>query len=139
MSMSGVNPEVVELGDLTDLDDKWRLRFQFFHEHGWQGLLKPNRAYQEALKALSYRQRNILTFNGFAFFFGVFYMMHLGMWRKAVTLFVVGVALGAVSLLLDLPNPLDVGLTFGLCGYIATRANTLYYEFRVLGRHTWGL
>ncbi|MDH6676462.1 hypothetical protein M2284_000650 [Rhodococcus sp. LBL1] len=137
--MSGVNSEVVELGDLSDLDDKWRLRFQFFHEHEVQGLLKPNRAYQEAFRALPFRRRMIVGFNGFAFFFGFIYLMHLRMWRKAATLFVVGVALGAVSLLFDLPNPVDLGLTTGLCGYIASRTNTLYYEFRVLGRNTWGL
>ncbi|MDH6280882.1 DUF2628 domain-containing protein [Prescottella agglutinans] len=137
--MSGVNSEVVELGDLSGLDEKWRLRFQFFHEHGVQGLLKPNREYQEAFRALPFRQRRILGFNGFAFFFGVFYLLYLRMWRKALTLFVVGVALGAVSLLFDLPNPVDLGLTAGLWGYIASRANTLYYEFRVLGRNTWGL
>ncbi|WFR72134.1 DUF2628 domain-containing protein [Prescottella defluvii] len=137
--MSGVNSEVVELGDLSDLDKTWRARFRFFHEHGVPGLGKPNRAYQEAFAALPFRQRMRLGFNGFAFFFGVFYLMYLRMWRKALTLFVVGVALGTVSLLFDLPDPVDMGLTAGLCGYIAGRTNTLYYEFRVLGRNTWGL
>ncbi|WFR71684.1 DUF2628 domain-containing protein [Prescottella defluvii] len=124
---------------MTDLSKAWRIRFQFFQANGVPGMWKPNKAYQQAFRALPFRTRMTVSSNFFAFFFGWFYLLYLGLWRKALTMFAIGVALGIASILLQLPNILDTALTFGLCGFISARANVLYYDYRVHGRHTWDL
>lgn len=124
---------------LTGLRPKWQTRFRFFQAHGSPGMWKTDRDFQAAFKALPTRERMVISFNGFAFFFGAFYLAYLGMWRKALTFLGIGVVVGAVSITLDLSSTVDIGLTCGLAGYLAARTNSLYYEHRALGRNTWGL
>ncbi len=50
-----------------------------------------------------------------------------------------GIAIGIVSVILDLPPSIDRIVTFGFAFFIASRVNTYNYERRVLGRHTWRL
>lgn len=136
---SDVSSDAVSLEEMTDLSEAWRIRFRFFQANGVPGMWKPDKAYQQAFRALSFKNRMTVSSNFFAFFFGWFYLLHLGLWRKALTMFVIGIALGIASILLQLPSSLDIALTCGFCGYISARANVLYYEHRVHGRHTWGL
>ncbi|WP_420878954.1 DUF2628 domain-containing protein [Rhodococcus sp. (in: high G+C Gram-positive bacteria)] len=126
-------------GRQEGLHPTWQARFRFFQAHGTPGMWKNDRDYRAALAALPYRQRMRIVFNGFAFFFGAFYLAYLGMWRKAIGLLAIASALSAASVLLGLSSTVVVAWSAGLCGYVAARANSLYYEHWVLGRNTWGL
>lgn len=121
------------------LSDTWRFRFDFFVEHGTPGLLKTDPGYQAAFRELSFRQRTKLNFNWFGAIFGVLYLLYLRLWKKALVLVALGIVIGMVSILLDLPYSIDraVAVTFSI--YIASRVNVYHYDRRVSGRQTWGL
>lgn len=118
---------------------KWQFRFDFFDAYGVPGWGKPSPEYAAALRALSFRDRTKITMNFSAVFFNVFYLLYLRLWRKAITVFVVGIALGVLSTVLDLPGALDTGISVGWWVLVGMRTNLYYYEHRVKGRQTWGL
>ncbi|NLE79763.1 MAG: DUF2628 domain-containing protein [Rhodococcus sp.] len=121
------------------LSDKWQFRFDFFDAYGIPGWMKPTPEYAAAFRALSFRDRMKITTNFCAVFFNVFYLLYLGLWRKAITVFAVGVALGVVSVALNLPGALDMGISVGWWLFVGQRTNIYYYEHVAKGRQTWGL
>lgn len=137
--MTASDDRLVTEKPYADLSPKWRLRFEFFDAHGAPPMWKFDREYGEATKALSIRDRMRLTTNGYAFFFGVFYLLYLGMWRKALTVVGVLVVLTAVEIALDLPLEIDTAIGFGVGAYLSARVNILYYRHRVHGERGWGL
>lgn len=118
---------------------KWRFRFDFFDTYGTPGWGKPDPAYAAALRALSFRERMKITMNFCAAFFNVFYLLYLGLWRKAIVVFVIGVALGTATTALNIPDGLDMGISVGWWIAIGMRTNVYYYERIARGRETWGL
>lgn len=66
------------------LSDAWLYRFNFYKENGLPS--SKNKKYKESFKKLSFGERFKLGFNVWAYFFGPFYYLYLGMWRKAITL-----------------------------------------------------
>ncbi|TCN52177.1 uncharacterized protein DUF2628 [Rhodococcus sp. SMB37] len=121
------------------LSNTWRFRFEFFDRNGTPGAIKTSPAYTAAFRDLSFGKRMKLNFNWLGAVFGVFYLLYLRLWRKALVLVGLGIAIGIVSVILDLPPSIDRIVTFGFAFFIASRVNTYNYERRVLGRHTWRL
>lgn len=121
------------------LSDKWQFRFDFFDAYGTPAWIKPAPEYAAAFKALAFRDRMKITMNFCALFFNVFYLLYLRLWRKAITVFVVGVALSVMSTVLNLPGALDMGISVGWWIFVGQRTNVYYYEHVAKGSQTWGL
>ncbi|SUE16245.1 Protein of uncharacterised function (DUF2628) [Rhodococcus gordoniae] len=121
------------------LSETWRFRFGFFAAYGTPGLTKTSPEYTAAFRALPMRQRMKLNMNLLGFLFGIFYLLYLRLWKKALVVFGVGIVLGVLTAALALPSAVDTTLTFGLWIFVASRVNVYHYENRVLGRQTWSL
>ena len=119
--------------DNLDVSDAWKQKFRAIHRAGGPSLPDFKKLTPEERKAVP-------TFSILAFFFGPFYYLFKGMWRKAITLFVLSV-IGIVIL--------DTVMTFaGLVEYTratgfaaaaayAVLANRDYYRKMVLGQNGW--
>ncbi|MDG3017156.1 DUF2628 domain-containing protein [Speluncibacter jeojiensis] len=126
-------------GDLQDLKPKWQNRFAFYAQHGTPQWWKNSPGYVAALKALPARTRRLVTMNWFACFFGVLYLLGLGLWKKAISWMVVGLVIGVVSFVLDFPSAIDSGVTIGFALAIAQRANVYHFDNRVRGLQGWAI
>ncbi|PIT22910.1 DUF2628 domain-containing protein [Snodgrassella communis] len=109
------------------LSKTWQFRFEFFAENGLPKL-KPTAQYKENFKALSFGQRITLNCNFWAAFFGPFYFLFLGMWRKAIALVLFLFAIKVVSIVCGA----NVGIASSVyAAFSMTTANTAYYLHRV--------
>ncbi|NHX22235.1 DUF2628 domain-containing protein, partial [Escherichia coli] len=72
-----------------EISEKWQERFSFFDQYG-----SPKTSeYKAAYKALPFGKRILIGMNIWAFFFGFIYFLILGLWRKALTLFAINIAI----------------------------------------------
>ncbi|KAF1006476.1 MAG: hypothetical protein GAK28_02494 [Luteibacter sp.] len=115
------------------LNAKWQARFSFFDRFG--GPSSPE--YKAELKKLPFKEKLIVNANIFAFFFGPIYFFILGLWKKALVL--IGLVI-AVSILLSIVGAPDavyrgVGAAFSVI-YMLT-ANYSYYLKRAKGQDNW--
>ena len=127
--------DVIAFGGIDGLavSETWKARFRAFHKAG--GPKRPN------IKSLSREERmKISSPNILAFFFGPFYYLFKGMWRKGISLLLVctvvivilQVALEAAGLA-SATKALNFisGVVYG------TFANGDYYRKMVLGENGW--
>ncbi|MBN3802177.1 DUF2628 domain-containing protein [Paraburkholderia sp. Ac-20336] len=122
--------------NLAGLSDKWLQRFDAIEKAGgerarwWR--------WPEA-KQLTGKEKWLITSNLWAFVFGPFYYLYLGMWRKAITLsllaLVIDVILGMAGDSLNVP--VDNFLWIVSAVMFKQCANVDYYRRRVLGRKEW--
>jgi hypothetical protein len=122
--------------NLAGLSDKWRRRFAAIEKAGgertrwWR--------WPEA-KQLTRKEKRLITSNLWAFVFGPFYYLYLGMWRKAITLsflaLVIDVILGMAGDALNVP--VDNFLWIVSAVMFKQCANVDYYRKTVLGRKEW--
>ncbi len=120
--------------EFTELPAVWQRRFAFFSQYGPVGSTPEAKA---AYRALPFWERTRLGFNLWAFFFGPFYLLVKGMWRKALTLLGISVAIGVTSVLLGVPDSWDRALAMGYNAAIATMANWAYYLHVAEGSQSW--
>ncbi|CAJ1497551.1 DUF2628 domain-containing protein [[Mycobacterium] burgundiense] len=120
--------------DSTEFSTAWQQRFAFYRQYGPIG---STQAAKDAYRTLPLGTKLCLGFNIWAFLFVPFYFLAKGMWRKALTLLGVSVALGVMSVLLGLPDSWDRALAAGYAGAIATVANWAYYLHVVEGSQSW--
>lgn len=114
----------------VELSPAWRARFALIDKAGGPSL--------PGLKALPLGERFKLM-NWLALFFGAFYYLAKGMWRKAISL---SVALSIAALLLELvmeslempSNGIATGAAAAIFGI---RANIDYYKKIVLRQNGW--
>lgn len=113
--------------------DKWKERFIAIHAAGGPKL--------PAFKQLTLQQRmKAQSLNFWAFLFGPFYYLYLGMWKKGLSLFVVCASLAiAAGIALDAVGLSKVGdaLGYGVAAVYGIRANIDYYQKLVLGENGW--
>lgn len=122
--------------DLAGLSEKWRRRFAAIEKAGgertrwWR--------WPEA-KRLTGKEKRLITSNLWAFVFGPFYYLYLGLWRKAITLSLVAlmidVILGMAGDALDFP--VDHFLWIVSAVMFRQCANVDYYRKTVLKRREW--
>ena len=122
--------------DFSGYSENWRQRFAAIEKAGgertrwWR--------WPEG-KKLTGKERRLITSNLWAFVFGPFYYLYLGLWRKAITLalvvLVIDVALGIAGDAANLPVDrflwLVSAIVFKQC------ANVDYYRKTVLKRREW--
>lgn len=120
--------------DFIEVPAAWQQRFAFFRQYGPVGSTPEAKA---AYRALPFGVKMRLGFNIWGFLFGPFYFLVKGIWRKALTLLGISVALGVTSVLLGLPDSWDRALAIGYGAAIATLANWAYYLHVAEGSQSW--
>ncbi|SCB82256.1 MULTISPECIES: DUF2628 domain-containing protein [Snodgrassella] len=109
------------------LSKAWQLRFKFYEENGLPKF-KPTAQYTEKFKALSFGQRFTLTSNIGACFFGPLYFLCVGMWRKAIVLWLLLFTIGFVILAFTGSRAIAICVNMAIS---MTIANPAYYLHRV--------
>ncbi|CAN7264277.1 DUF2628 domain-containing protein [Polaromonas sp. LjRoot131] len=114
------------------VSDAWKTKFQLIEKAG--GVKLPQ------FKALGVGERMKIGFSILAFLFGPFYYLAKGMWKKAISLFVVCVAV--VLLLQFVLEMAGLGrfsnsLGYGVAAIFAARSNIDYYKKMVLRQNGW--
>ncbi len=137
VSRSGFNSSTAALvDDSRDLSEKWQQRFRAIEKAGgerarwWR--------WPEA-KQLTAKEKRLITSNLWAFVFGPFYYLYLGMWRKAITLTLVVLM---IDVILDMAGdalnfPVDHFLWIVSAVMFKQCANVDYYRKAVLKRRDW--
>jgi hypothetical protein len=119
--------------DSLDVSDTWKKRFKAMQKAGGPSL--PN------VKELSPEDRKAITgFNVIAFFLGPIYYIAKGMWRKAITIFVLGfIALLIIDVILAAIgwSAASNATGIGFAVVWASLANADYYRKMVLGQNGW--
>jgi hypothetical protein len=119
--------------DSLKVSDTWKKRFKWLKKAG--GPSMPN-----AKNMTKKERREFSYFNILAFLFGPFYYLAKGMWRKAISLFIVCVVAAIIlELLLEALGFEGLGKSvgYGLAAVFALRANIDYYKKMVLGNNGW--
>lgn len=133
-SLGASRPATVD--DFAELPEKWRHRFAAIEKAGgertrwWR--------WPEA-KQLTGKEKRLITSNLWAFVFGPFYYLYLGMWRKAITLSLVVLL---IDFILDMAGdalnfPVDHFLWIVSAVMFKQCANVDYYRKAVLKRREW--
>ncbi len=117
--------------DRSTLSPKWQFRFDFFDRTG--GPKDPR--FKTALKELSFGERIKVGTNFYAFFFGFIYFFILGLWRKALALVGISLALGVLGVFL--PDMVVRAFGFAFTLLTAMAANYAFYLDRVKGSTSW--
>ncbi|CAM2194061.1 DUF2628 domain-containing protein [Paraburkholderia kururiensis] len=121
---------------LPGLSAKWRQRFAAIERAGGEGARWwrwPN------AKELTRRDKRLITSNLWAFVFGPFYYLYLGMWRKAITLTLLALVIDAIlGMAGDVLNvPVDGFLWIVSAVMFRQCANVDYYRKAMLKRREW--
>ncbi|QBQ96919.1 DUF2628 domain-containing protein [Paraburkholderia pallida] len=122
--------------DFAELPEKWRQRFATIEKAGGERV----RWWRwPAAKQLSTKEKRLITSNLWAFVFGPFYYLYLGLWRKAITLSLVALVLDVIlSMAGDALNiPIDNFLWIVSAIMFKQCANVDYYRKTVLKRREW--
>src|SRR4029077_13923645 len=119
--------------DGLDISDSWKKKFKAMRKASGPSLPK--------LKELSREdKKDIGMWNIPAFLFGPIYYIAKGMWRKAITLFVLGfIALIILDIILEVLGWSAVSRATGIAfaAVWASLANGDYYRKMVLGQNGW--
>jgi Protein of unknown function (DUF2628) len=110
-----------------NLSDKWQERFQAIHNAG--GYSVP------LLINSDFQSRRLITFNGYAFCFGIFYYLKLGMKKRSLILLLLSLIVVAVLHLIMFIwfKPSLLTGWFSLTLVFAFMCNRDYYNFRING------
>jgi hypothetical protein len=114
------------------VSDTWKAKFQLIEKAG--GVKLPQ------FKALSFGERMKIGFGVLPFLFGPFYYLAKGMWKKAISLFLVCLVVVVVlEIALEMAGLGRFGksLTYGVGAVYAVRANIDYYKKMVLKQNGW--
>ncbi len=115
------------------ISEKWKTRFAFFEQFG----APSTQTYKDALKQLPYKQRLLININFFAFFFGMIYLAIIGLWKKALVLLGLAVAVMVVEYALGVPAPVSRGIDFAFAFLCGLCANYALYLKVVKGQDGW--
>jgi hypothetical protein len=136
---SAMTEELRQDKDWRDLNETWRFRFGFYDQH-WG---KSPEALKAALETLSPGDQRKINLNWWAFFFGIFYLLALGLWRQAILMLFIGIGLTVVTTLLAfvlpeaITKPIDLFVSIAFCMYVARCVNEWYYLKKAKGGAGW--
>ena len=119
--------------DSLAVSKSWKEKFKAIKRAGGPNL--PD------LKKLTHEERKAIPmFSVLGFFFGPFYYLAKGMWKKALTLFVLTViGIVVLDMVMELVGlaAFTSGTGFGAAAVYAVLANKDYYRKMVLGQNGW--
>ena len=118
----------------ADLPAIWQERFAYFDEHGTPNTPSGKRS----LKQGGIGQRIRLGGNFKAFFFGVIYLMVLGLWKRAVMVTVLSILVAAVFSAVGGPALVN-GAGIGIMAFNMWTTNGAFYRKKRTGRDTWNI
>jgi hypothetical protein len=132
--------EISQPAQYIELKPKWQERFAFFDAYG-----APSSPHaREAFKTLPKGKQRLINMNYYAFFFGPFYLLTIGLWKKALSLTAIAiltaVAIEVGFLMLtgdDTPKALDRGISIGFAFLFGYCANYAYYLKTVKNVQNW--
>ena len=113
--------------DYSGFSPTWRKRFELIDKAG--GAKMPR------FKELSFGERMTVNTNVLAFFFGPFYYLAKGMWKKAISITAIIFAFIFVLVLLGLKSNAGIGGAAAVMWSML--ANMSYYKIEVLGEDPW--
>lgn len=118
------------------LPEKWKTRFEFFDRFG-----APNTpAFKIEYNTLPTKQKRLINMNWFAFFFGPIYMAIIGLWKQALALLGLIIALNFVIGMVLPDGAADAvsrGLGFAFAFLCAFITNYAHYCRKVKGQSSW--
>ena len=122
--------------DLTGLHQKWQRRFAVIEKAG--GKRARWWRWPEA-KRLTAKEKRLITSNLWAFVFGPFYYLYLGMWRKAITLTLPVLVIDGLLGMAGDAAGVPVGHFLWIVSAVMFKqcANIDYYRKAVLKRKEW--
>lgn len=136
------NSEQYDFRTDPNLDEKWKMRFDFFDKHGMPGLLKSGKEYSQALQksgSFGDKMKIMYSFFGLIVAVGIIYLFVLGLWRKALLWLGIAILVRVIFMFIPLPNGGGMGISVGLGIMLAMRINVYYYLKRVKGIDDWSL
>ena len=122
-----------DFGNGKNYDQVWTDRFNFFQQNG-----APNtKTFKAALKLLPTGKKMRINANFYALFFNVIYFLIKGMWKGAITVFVI---LAVCATLVNL-IPGFIGSVISFIGILipAFTANYTYYRKEILGEDDFNI
>lgn len=108
------------------LSKAWQLRFEFYEKNGLPKL-KNTAKFKESFKLLPLKQRMIISSNFFACF-GPLYFLCMGMWRKAIVLWIFLSLIDGIIIVCGGNRGMLMGFNVAFSMSIA---NPAYYLYRV--------
>ncbi|WP_404764933.1 DUF2628 domain-containing protein [Proteus terrae] len=116
-----------------EISEKWQERFSFFDQYG-----SPKTSeYKAAYKALPFGKRILIGMNIWAFFFGFIYFLILGLWRKALTLFAINIAIFTIIGFLPVNNGVINAVGIAVNVLWAITVNYAYYLKETKNDQSW--
>ncbi|MDE9564267.1 DUF2628 domain-containing protein [Xenorhabdus bovienii] len=125
--------------DISKYSEKWQERFKFFEKNG----APPTQEYREAYRKTPFLKRLKIDMNFIALFFGIFYYLIIGLWKKGLILLGINIAVFSIMGIFGVISGIDIsdniynamGVAFSLLnGYIA---NYAYYLKEIKGDDGW--
>jgi hypothetical protein len=114
----------------TSTSAKWQRRFALIQKAGGPKL--------SSLSKLPISDRLAVKFNVWGFLFGPFYYAFLGMWKRALSLFGVGVAIVLIGqVILNAIGANQALASFFVAGFFAGKVNVDYFKKQVLNDNGW--
>jgi hypothetical protein len=109
-----------------DVSEGWKEKFRLIEKAGGAGLPR--------FRDLPFGERMAVNTNWLAFFFGIFYLLAKGMWRPAISIFVIASAIFAALEMMGFGG-VRGGVAVGVM--CSMGANRWYYRQVVLGERPW--
>jgi hypothetical protein len=114
----------------ADISEAWQKKFSLIEKAGGPNFPR--------IRELKFGERHKITFNILAFLFGPIYYLVKGMWKKAISLFIISVILILALELILAHFGLSTDATKFVSGAIfATRANIDFYKRIILKTDDW--
>lgn len=111
----------------------WDLRFAFFDAHG-----APNSpAFREALKNLEFFDRAKIMMSFWAVLFGPFYLLYLGLWKKAISYYAALILFVFVLAVLGTPEVIFKGIGTASSIFVGMFTNYACYLKKVKHQDGW--
>lgn len=124
-----------------DIPENWRETFTLIEKAGGPKAFNNVGVFlfgSLAIRELPFSERTKVAFNGWGFLFGPFYYLAKGMWKKAITLTGLSIAIVLIlSMVLTAMGFSDKITLFVGAAIFGSRTNIDYYKKVVLGDDSW--
>lgn len=125
--------DILEKIDSLAVSDDWKSKFRMLAEVGQPITYSMMLRKEPAYKQLPFGMK----FNFLAFFFGIFYYLIKGMWKKGLTIIGIAILMSIVITILFGETAGNIASIIVPAGLYASFASFDYYRTMVLGEDFW--